>query len=66
MIGGGLSRSADLFLPRVREQVEASVPLAPEWFVSELGDEAVALGAVHQAAAIVERNLFEPLGTAAL
>lgn len=65
VIGGGLSRSADLFLAQMIEQARRSVPLPPEWFVSELGDEAVALGAIHQAVAIVERDLFEPLGTAA-
>jgi predicted NBD/HSP70 family sugar kinase len=58
VIGGGLSRAADVFLGQLKEQVAAAVPFPPEWFVSELGDEAVALGAVNQATAIVERNLF--------
>jgi predicted NBD/HSP70 family sugar kinase len=58
VIGGGLSCAADLFLPHLQEQVAASVPFPPEWFVSTLGDEAVALGAINCATAIVERDLF--------
>ena len=63
VIGGGLSRSADLFLTQLQEEVATSVPFNPEWFVSKLGDEAVALGAVNQACAIVERDLFGPFTT---
>ena len=58
IIGGGISRSADLFLDELQERVAAVVPFAPEWLVSGLGDEAVAVGAVHQATALVERSLF--------
>lgn len=61
VIGGGLSRSADLFLPQLQAQVSAAVPFAPQWFVSKLGAEAVALGAVSQASDTVERDLFDPL-----
>jgi predicted NBD/HSP70 family sugar kinase len=59
IIGGGLSRAADQFLPRLQNLVAASVPFPPAWFVSSLGDEAVALGAVHNATAMVEADLFE-------
>lgn len=58
VIGGGLSRAADLFLSELQEQVSRSVPFPPEWFVSALGDEAVALGAVNKATEIVEHDLF--------
>jgi len=63
IVGGGLSRSADLFFDELRERVNAAVPFAPEWSLSVLGDEAVALGAVHQAAAMVEDAIFESLTT---
>ncbi len=67
VIGGGLSRAADQFLPRLEEMVAAAVPFAPTWFVSSLGDEAVALGAVHNATAMVEADLFDrPAGARAL
>lgn len=58
IIGGGFSRAADLFLPHLQKQVAASVPFAPDWLVSNLGDEAVALGAVNRATEIVEQNMF--------
>jgi predicted NBD/HSP70 family sugar kinase len=58
IIGGGLSRAADVFLPELQEKVAASVPFAPQWLVSGLGEEAVALGAIHQATKVVEQNLF--------
>jgi glucokinase len=58
IIAGGLSRSADLFLPELKDRVAGAVPFAPQWLVSHLGDEAVAVGAVHQATELVERNLF--------
>jgi len=59
IVGGGLSRSADLFLPRLRERVNAVAPFAPRWLVSELGDEAVVLGAVHHATDLVAATLFD-------
>jgi len=61
VIGGGMSPSADLFLPQLRDQVADAVPFAPDWSVSELGDEAVALGAINRATTLVEDNLFAPL-----
>lgn len=63
VIGGGLSRSADLFLDALRDRVASAVPFAPDWFVSDLGDEAVALGAVNQATDVVESELFESLSS---
>ena len=63
IVGGGLSRSADLFFDALRDRVNATVPFAPDWFLSALGDEAVALGAVHQATAMVENSIFEALTT---
>lgn len=58
VIGGGWCRAADLFLPDLQARVSTSVPFPPEWFVSVLGDEAVALGAVHRATEYVEQELF--------
>jgi predicted NBD/HSP70 family sugar kinase len=62
IVGGGLSRGADLFLPQLERRASSMVPFPPAWLVSQLGDEAVALGAVKQATAMVERDLFESLG----
>lgn len=61
VIGGGMSPSADLYLPQLKDQVASAVPFAPEWSVSQLGDEAVAVGAVNRATTLVEDNLFAPL-----
>ena len=58
IIGGGLSRSADLFLPRLRARVDAVAPFAPRWLVSGFGEDAVALGAVHHATDLVASTLF--------
>ena len=62
IVGGGLSRGADLFLPQLQRHTSSLVPFPPAWFVSQLGDEAVALGAVKQATAMTEQDLFESLG----
>jgi predicted NBD/HSP70 family sugar kinase len=58
IIGGGLSRAADVFLPDLEKLVAEAVPLPPNWLVSGLRDESVALGAVHHATDLVERTLF--------
>lgn len=58
IIGGGLSRAADLFLPELRRLVAETVPFAPQWLVSGFREEGVALGAVRHATDLVESALF--------
>ncbi|MDG4785924.1 ROK family transcriptional regulator [Micromonospora sp. WMMD1102] len=63
ILGGGMSRSADLFLDRLADRVREWAPFSPEWAVSNLGDEAVALGAVNHAANLVEQELVRALSS---
>lgn len=46
VIGGGVARAADLFLPRVMELVQPVIPAVPRLAVSELGTMAGPLGAL--------------------
>lgn len=49
VVGGGLSHAGALLLDPLREHVERRVPLPPRLVVSELGEQAVAVGAVRLA-----------------
>jgi glucokinase len=46
VIGGGISRSADLFLDRVRSRMEGRIPHMPEIAVSNLRERGTVLGAM--------------------
>ena len=48
IIGGGLSRSADMFIPRIIQQLDGVVPFLPKIVASPLGRRAPAMGAVMQ------------------
>jgi len=63
VIGGGLSRAGSLLLDPLKRGVDLYVPFAPEIVLSELGDEAVALGAIRFAMRTVEKQLFLPFQT---
>jgi glucokinase len=45
-VGGGMVRSADRIMPRLREALEAAVPFPPELVVAEFPDDAPLLGAI--------------------
>ncbi|WP_166354580.1 ROK family transcriptional regulator [Phytoactinopolyspora limicola] len=62
VLGGGLARSADILLPRLEAGLRSMCVRVPELRPSPLGDECVALGAVHLALDRVDQTLFETDG----
>lgn len=58
IIGGGISEAADLMLEPLQRRVTASTPFPPDWRVSSMGEEAVALGAIRRATERLEHDLF--------
>jgi predicted NBD/HSP70 family sugar kinase len=58
ILGGGMSRAADLMLGPLQAQVALYAPFPPKWLVSTLGEDAVALGALRHANRTLERDLF--------
>ncbi|MGB9673661.1 MAG: ROK family protein [Anaerolineales bacterium] len=46
ILGGGVSRSADILLPRITERVMGRIPIVPQLTASKLGLRGAALGAV--------------------
>lgn len=59
VVGGGLGRSADLLLDQVRAALQRTTPLRPTVGSSELGDDAVLLGAVATALRIARPLVFD-------
>ncbi|NEE01400.1 ROK family transcriptional regulator [Phytoactinopolyspora halotolerans] len=62
VLGGGVARSADVLLPRLESELASMCVRVPELRPSPLGDECVALGAVHLALDRVDAALFGPQG----
>jgi predicted NBD/HSP70 family sugar kinase len=58
VIGGGMSRAADLMIDALQRQVAAAVPFPPKWLVSTMGEDAVALGGLRRATENLEHDLF--------
>jgi glucokinase len=58
IVGGGLSRAGETLLRPLVHHLEELVPLPPQVVLSDLGEEAVALGAVRLAVQTVEEQLF--------
>jgi predicted NBD/HSP70 family sugar kinase len=58
IVGGGLSRAGATLLQPLVRHLEELVPLPPQVVLSDLGEEAVALGAVRLAVQTVEAQLF--------
>jgi predicted NBD/HSP70 family sugar kinase len=58
VIGGGLSRGGEALLEPLERAVFDLVPVPPRFVLSELGDEAVALGAVRVALDAAEEDLL--------
>jgi predicted NBD/HSP70 family sugar kinase len=59
VLGGGVGHGADLLLDPVREVLHASSPLRPTVAASELGDDAVLLGAITTALRTARPQVFE-------
>lgn len=60
VLGGGLSRSADMLLEPLRRELTTLVLHLPQLRTSALGDEGPALGAVRHSLDLVERLAFAP------
>jgi len=58
IVGGGLSRAGEMLLLRLERELAELMPIAPRVVLSDLGEEAVALGAVRLAVQTVEDHLF--------
>ena len=58
ILGGGMSQAADLMLEALEKQVALYAPFPPEWLISSLGEDAVALGALRHATRTLEHDLF--------
>ncbi|MEV6767331.1 ROK family transcriptional regulator [Nocardia sp. NPDC051030] len=58
VLGGGLGHSSDLLLDQVRAALQRSTPLRPTVASSELGDDAVLLGAIATALRIARPQVF--------
>ena len=59
VIGGGVGHSADLMLDPVREVLRRTTPLRPTVAASELGDDAVLLGALTTALRVARPQVFD-------
>jgi predicted NBD/HSP70 family sugar kinase len=59
IVGGGVSRAGERLRAPLEEKIHALVPVAPRVILSQLGDEAVALGGVRLALQTVEHALFD-------
>jgi predicted NBD/HSP70 family sugar kinase len=59
VLGGGVGHSADLMLDPVREVLDRTTPLRPVLAASELGDDAVLLGALTTALRVARPQVFD-------
>jgi len=59
IVGGGISRAGEQLRGPLEERIRALVPVPPRVILSQLGDEAVALGGVRLALQQVEQTLFD-------
>ena len=58
IVGGGLSRAGQTLLHPLERELAELVPIPPRIVLSDLGEEAVAYGAVRLAVLNVEEHLF--------
>ncbi|MFF2306091.1 ROK family protein [Streptomyces sp. NPDC058128] len=59
VVGGGFAHAADLLLPRIEAELAVTCPHPPQLQASDLGDDAVALGALRLALDTVDRRMTE-------
>ena len=59
VLGGGVGQGADLMLDPVREALQRTTPLQPRLLASELGDDAVLLGALTTALRVARPQIFD-------
>ena len=59
IVGGGISRAGEQLRGPLEQRIRALVPVPPRVILSQLGDEAVALGGVRLALQQVEQTLFD-------
>jgi predicted NBD/HSP70 family sugar kinase len=61
VLGGGVGNGADLMLDPVRDALHKTTPLQPRLLASELGDDAVLLGALTTALRVARPQVFDRL-----
>jgi len=59
IVGGGISHAGERLREPLERRIRALVPVPPRVMLSQLGDEAVALGGVRLALQQVEQTLFD-------
>jgi len=59
IVGGGVSRAGERLREPLEQRIHRLVPVPPRVILSQLGDEAVALGGVRLALQEVEQTLFD-------
>jgi predicted NBD/HSP70 family sugar kinase len=59
IVGGGISRAGEQLRAPLQQRIRELVPVPPRVILSQLGDEAVALGGVRLALHEVEQTLFD-------
>lgn len=59
VLGGGVGHGADLLLDPVRDALHKTTPLHPRLVASELGDDAVLLGALTTALRVARPQVFD-------
>jgi predicted NBD/HSP70 family sugar kinase len=59
IVGGGISRAGERLRAPLEERIRRLIPVPPRVMLSQLGDEAVALGGVRLALQQVEQRLFD-------
>jgi predicted NBD/HSP70 family sugar kinase len=64
VLGGGVGQGADLMLDPVREALHRTTQLQPRLLASELGDDAVLLGALTTALRVARPQVFDRLSAA--
>jgi predicted NBD/HSP70 family sugar kinase len=60
ILSGGMARAGEQVLRPLEAFVAAEVPFVPRFLISTIGEEAVALGAIHQVIQTVELSLISP------
>jgi predicted NBD/HSP70 family sugar kinase len=60
ILSGGMARAGEQILRPLEAFVAAEVPFVPRFLISTTGEEAVALGAIHQITQTVEQSLISP------
>ena len=59
IIGGGIAQAGPWMLDALEREVRALVPIAPQFSLAGLGDDAALVGATRRALAACEHEIFD-------